>query len=61
MDSARAKEHEIRIVGIGLAALAVLAALLAIWVAVAISGQLRSHAPGPQGQGTSLGAVLEHR
>ena len=61
MGSAKAKEHEIRIVGIGLAALAVLAALLAIWAAAAISGQLRSHAPGPQGQGASLGAVLERR
>ena len=50
MGSAKAKEQEIRIVGIGLAALAVLAALLAIWLAVAISGQLRSHAPSPQGR-----------
>jgi len=39
----KAREHEIRIVGIGLAALALLAAVAALWVAAAVGDQL--HAP----------------
>ena len=39
----KAREHEIRIMGIGLAALALLAAVAALWVASAIGDQL--HAP----------------
>ena len=39
----KAKEHEIRIMGIGLAALALLAAVAALWFASAIGDQL--HAP----------------
>lgn len=55
-----AREHEIRIVGIGLAALAVLAALVAIWAASTLSAQLRSDARStPVTQGGSLG-VLGH-
>jgi hypothetical protein len=57
-----AREHEIRIVGFGLAALAVLAALLAVWAGSTLGAELRSHArsaPVTQGAGGSLG-VLEH-
>jgi hypothetical protein len=57
-----ARGYEIRIAGIGLAALAVLAALVAIWAASTLSAQLRSHTRGTpvtQSVGGSLG-VLEH-
>ena len=50
MGSGTAKEHEIRIMGFGLAALAVLAALLAIWARLRSAAQLRSHAPSPPGR-----------
>jgi nitrogen fixation/metabolism regulation signal transduction histidine kinase len=42
----KAREHEVRIMGLGLAALAVLALLVAIWVAVSIGNQLRAPASG---------------
>ena len=56
----KAREHETRIMGLGLA-LAMLVALLAIWFAATLGAQLRSHAqgtPGTQGSSSSLG-VLE--
>ena len=57
-----AREHEIRLMGLGLAALALLAAIVAIWAGSTLSAQLRSHTPSTpvtQGSGASLG-VLEH-
>jgi hypothetical protein len=42
----KAREHEVRIMGLGLAALAVLAVLVAIWVAASLGNQVRSPAPG---------------
>ena len=39
----KAREHEVRIMGIGLAALALLAAVAALWVASAVGDHL--HAP----------------
>ena len=40
----RAREHEVRVMGLGLAAVAVLATFLAIWLATSLGAQLRSHA-----------------
>ena len=42
----KAREHEIRVMGIGLAALALLAAVAALWVASAVGDVLHSPAPG---------------
>jgi hypothetical protein len=42
----KAREHEVRIIGIGLAALALLAAIAAFWVASAIGDHLRPPALG---------------
>ena len=42
----KAREHEVRFMGLGLAALAVLALLVAIWFAAAIGNQLRAPASG---------------
>ena len=42
----KAREHEVRIMGLGLAALALLAALAALWVASAVGDQLRAPALG---------------
>ncbi len=53
----RAREHEVRVMGLGLAAVAVLATFLAIWFATSLGADLRSHAPDTpvtQGVGTSL-------
>ena len=55
-----AKEHEIRLMGFGLAAVALLAAIVAIWAGSTLTAQLRSHTPGApvtQGAGASLGVV----
>ena len=55
----KARESEIRVMGLGLAALAVLAALVAIWVASSVGNVLRSPAPGgtpvTQGSAATLG------
>ena len=40
----KAREHEVRVMGLGLAALAVLAAAAAVWFAISLGAQLRSHA-----------------
>ena len=42
----KAREHEVRIMGIGLAALALLAAVAALWVASAVGDHLRPPALG---------------
>jgi len=42
----KAREHEVRIMGIGLAALALLAAVAALWVASAIGDHLRAPSLG---------------
>ena len=42
----KAREHEVRVVGIGLAALALLAAVAALWVASAVGDHLRSPGVG---------------
>ena len=42
----KAREHEVRIMGIGLAALALLAAVAALWVASAVGDHLRTPAQG---------------
>ncbi len=54
----KAREHEIRIMGLGLAALAVLAAFLAFWFAASLGAQLRSHASDAPVTGASGGATL---
>jgi hypothetical protein len=57
-----AREHEIRLMGFGLAAMALLAAIVAIWAGSTLSAQLRSHArstPVTQSADGSLG-LLEH-
>jgi len=55
----KARESEIRVMGLGLAALAVLAALVAIWVASSAGNVLRSPATGgtpvTQGSAATLG------
>lgn len=59
-----AREHEIRIMGAALAALAVLAAFLAIWAATSIGDRLRSPAPNASMTQSSSGQLgigaLEH-
>lgn len=58
----KAREHEVRIMGLGLAALAVLAAVTVFWLASAIGGQLRTPAPNAYAeQSGSSGVVLDHR
>ena len=47
----KAREHEIRIMGLGLAALAVLATFLAVWFAASLGAQLRSQRLGRAGDG----------
>ena len=42
----KAREHEVRIMGIGLAALALLAAVAALWVASAVGDHLRAPSLG---------------
>ena len=42
----KAREHEIRIMGIGLAALALLAAVAALWVASAVGDHLQAPSLG---------------
>ena len=42
----KAREHEIRIMGIGLAAVALLAAVAALWVASAVGDNLRAPSLG---------------
>ena len=42
----KAREHEVRIMGIGLAALALLAAVAALWVASAVGDHLHPPALG---------------
>ena len=61
----RAREHEVRVMGLGLAAVAVLATFLAIWFAVSLGTQLRSHASDASvsdgGSGVSLVGSLQQR
>jgi len=54
----KAREHEVRIMGLGLAALAVLATFLAIWFAASLGAQLRSHTSNAPVTGASGGASL---
>ena len=54
----KAREHEVRIMGLGLAALAVLATFLAVWFAASLGTQLRSHASDAPVTGTSGGPSL---
>ena len=42
----KAREHEVRVMGIGLAALALLAAVAALWVASAVGDHLRAPSLG---------------
>ena len=42
----KAREHEVRLMGFGLAALALLAAVAALWVAAAVNDHLRTPALG---------------
>ena len=42
----KAREHEVRIMGIGLAALALLAAVAALWVASAVGDHLQAPSLG---------------
>ncbi len=49
----RAREHEVRLMGLGLAALALLAATLAIWVAAAVADHVR--APAQSGAAVTQG------
>lgn len=42
----KAREHEVRLMGFGLAALALLAAVVALWVASAVDDHLRAPALG---------------
>ena len=42
----KAREHEVRIMGLGLAAMAVLAVLVAIWVAASVGNHLRAPVSG---------------
>ena len=55
----KARESEIRVMGLGLAVLAVLAALVAIWVASSVGNVLHSPAAGgtpvTQGSAATLG------
>jgi hypothetical protein len=52
----KAKEQEVRLMGLGFVAVAIVASLLLILVAVKIGGDLRSHSPA--GVGTPDGAPL---
>jgi hypothetical protein len=54
----RAREHEVRVMGLGLAAVAVLATFLAIWLATSLGAQLRSHASDASVTSTSGGTTL---
>jgi len=54
----RAREHEVRVMGLGLAAVAVLATFLAIWLATSLGAQLRSHAFDSSVTSTSGGTTL---
>ena len=54
----KAREHEVRIMGLGLAALAVLAVFVAIWVAAAVGNQLRAPASGGASVTPSSGGPL---
>ena len=61
----KAREHEVRIMGVGVAALALLAAAAAVWFAISLGAQLRSHASdasvtGGSGAATLVGS-LDHR
>ena len=54
----RAREHEVRVMGLGLAAVAVLATFLAIWLATSLGAQLHSHASDASVTSTSGGTTL---
>ena len=58
-----AREHEVRLMGLGLAALAVLATLLVIWFGATLRAQLPSHGTdasvGRGASGPSLVGSLE--
>jgi hypothetical protein len=54
----KAREHEVRIMGVGVAALAMLAAAAAVWFAISLGAQLRSHASDASGTGGSGAATL---
>ena len=54
----RAREHEVRVMGLGLAALAMLAAAAAVWFAISLGAQLRSHASDSSVTSTSGGTTL---
>ena len=54
----KAAEREVRLMGLVLAAIAVLAVLMAIWVAAAIGNQLRAPAPGGASVTQSSGGPL---
>jgi len=54
----RAREHEVRVMGLGLAAVAVLTTFLAIWLATSLGAQLRSHASDASVTNTSGGTTL---
>ncbi|MCZ7587278.1 MAG: hypothetical protein M5U27_00120 [Gaiella sp.] len=61
----KAREHEVRIMGLGLAALAVLATLLAVWFSASLGDRLRvptQGTPVTQSSGGPLGlGVVEQR
>lgn len=54
----KAREHEVRVMGLGLAAVAVLATFVAIWFAASLGAQLRSHASDASVNGASGGPTL---
>ena len=54
----RAREHEVRVMGLGLAAVAVLTTFLAIWLATSLGAQLRSHASDASVTSTSGSTTL---
>ncbi|HEX3290651.1 MAG TPA: hypothetical protein VHR46_04595 [Gaiella sp.] len=54
----KAREHEVRVMGLGLAAVAVLATFVAIWLAASLGAQLRSHASDAPVSGASGGASV---
>ena len=51
----KAREHEIRIMGIGLAAVALLAAVAALWVASAVGDHMHAPSLGGAQVSQSLG------
>jgi len=53
----KAREHEVRIMGIGLAALALLAAVAALWVASAVGDHLRAPSLGGAPVSQSTGSL----